>query len=242
MKKSIFAGILLFLITAPVFAQEGTTSFGFTAGFVQPNEYYRAGAGADKLTKRLTNGFKVGFITESTFIKGFGVSMGLNYGFAADIQSYQRDNQTSLYPQSKEDHFYHFLEIPIDWQYKFTIAKKTYLTVYSGPTLQIGLSNTFEKYSKKEEGVTKTTTDIYTISADYDDIRDYNRVNVTWGVGLGFQYDRYFIRGGYDFGIMPIYHDSFFNTSASDKTEGWHRKGRLDQWQLKLGIYLWEMK
>jgi len=238
MKRTIFAGILLFLITASAFAQEGVSNVGLNVGFVQPVERYRASANADKLTTRVTNGFKVGLAYESTFIKGFGVSMSLNYGFSADVNKYEAIPGMTL-RQTKEDHFYHFLELPVDWQYKFTIAKQTYLTLYTGPTLQVGLSNRFEKYEKVGDLVARTTTDVYKIDSDNDGIRDYNRVYVTWGVGLGLQYKRYFIRGGYDFGIMPMYKDPFFNIT---ETEGWYHKGRLDQWQIKLGIYFWEIR
>jgi hypothetical protein len=57
-------------------------------------------------------------------------------------------------------------------------------------------------------------------------------LNVTWGVGAGFQYKRYFLRGGYDFGLMNPYKHSDF---ANEK----HTRGRLDQWNIRLGVYLW---
>ena len=58
------------------------------------------------------------------------------------------------------------------------------------------------------------------------------RINITWGVGAGFQYKRYFLRGGYDFGLINPYKNADF-------TNGNHTRGRLDQWNVKLGIYLW---
>jgi hypothetical protein len=36
---------------------------------------------------------------------------------------------------------------------------------------------------------------------------------------------------------MSIYKDDYFNTGSDS---GWNRKGRLDQWQIKLGIYFWQ--
>jgi hypothetical protein len=140
--------------------------------------------------------------------------------------------------KTKEDHNFHQLEIPVDWQYRFMIAKQTYVALYTGPTLQVGLANTFRYRTKVgDELIEDRKEDVYKIDEDHDGKPDYNRVNVTWGVGACFQYKRYFIRGGYDFGIMSIYKDDYFNTGSDS---GWNRKGRLDQWQIKLGIYFWQ--
>mgnify|MGYP003456251769 FL=1 len=59
-----------------------------------------------------------------------------------------------------------------------------------------------------------------------------SRLNVTWGVGAGLQYKRYFLRGGYDFGLINPY--------KSDMFDGFdiYTRGRFDQWQIKLGMYL----
>ena len=240
MKKLFLSAILLIFVNA-LYAQEGTTNIGFNVGFAEPTEYYRPNNSTDKLSKNVTNGVKIGAIYETNLIKGFGVSMSLNYAFSANVGAYQPINAGMEFPQTKTDQYYHFLELPVDWQYKFLIAKHTYLGLYTGPTLQIGLSNNFVKYKKisKTASETAEVIDAYKIDDDKDDIPDYNRVNVTWGVGAVFQYKRYFIRGGYDFGIMPLYRDKYYNLTSDS---GWNRKGRLDQWQIKLGIYLWELK
>ena len=238
MKKIVLSAILL-IFMGTLYAQEGTMNMGFNFSFAEPIEYYRPNNSTEKLSKNVTNGFKAGFIYETNIIKGFGVSMSLNYAFSANIGSYQITPGIAAL-KTKTDHTYHFLEVPVDWQYKFLIAKQTYLGIYTGPTLQVGLSNKYRHLTKLNDKVIEdTNVDVYKIDSDNDNIPDYNRVNVTWGVGAVFQYKRYFIRGGYDFGVMSIYKDPFHNTSSDS---GWNRKGRLDQWQIKLGFYLWELK
>ena len=59
-----------------------------------------------------------------------------------------------------------------------------------------------------------------------------SRLNVTWGVGAGLQYKRYFLRGGYDFGLLVPYKKADFSNER-------HTRGRLDQWSIKVGMYLW---
>ena len=71
--------------------------------------------------------------------------------------------------------------------------------------------------------------------------KELKRINVTWGLGAGFQYDRYFLRGGYDFGLINPYKASQFD--YTDTNGGRPRtRGRFDQWQIKVGIYLWQSK
>jgi hypothetical protein len=125
------------------------------------------------------------------------------------------------------------LEIPIDWQYKFEIAQNTWVILYTGPTLQCGLDFTKRNFTDNGKEVTFTSeNNVYSV----DDMKDYalKRINVTWGIGAGFQYERYFIRGGYDFGIInPYKAQSFTGYDA-------YTRGRFDQWQIKLGMYLWQ--
>ena len=73
-----------------------------------------------------------------------------------------------------------------------------------------------------------------------NDMKDYalKRLNVTWGIGAGFQYERYFLRGGYDFGLVNPYKAYQFTEVVNDGNP--RTRGRFDQWQVKLGIYLWE--
>ena len=53
----------------------------------------------------------------------------------------------------------------------------------------------------------------------------------------GFQYDRYYLRGGYDFGLINPYKlSNFSQVGLADR----NTRGRLDQWQIKLGVYLWQ--
>ena len=182
------------------------------------------------------NGMKVGVVYDVTLIKGLGVSMGLNYTMGGNATDWKSKSSSIKYPQERSHGWYHQLEIPVDWQYKFQIAKDTWLMLYTGPTLQCGLSLQKKNYvndGKTVEMNAKNPTDnLY--DADDTGVFALKRLNVTWGVGAGFQYERYFLRGGYDFGIINPYKvDSFTGQDI-------YTRGRFDQWQLKLGMYLWQ--
>ena len=182
------------------------------------------------------NGMKVGVVYDATLIKGLGVSMGLNYTMGGNATEWKSKSSSIKYPQERSHGWYHQLEIPVDWQYKFQIAKDTWLTLYTGPTLQCGLSLQKKNYvndGKTVEMNAKNPTDnLY--DAEDTGVFALKRLNVTWGVGAGFQYERYFLRGGYDFGIINPYKvDSFTGQDI-------YTRGRFDQWQIKLGMYLWQ--
>ena len=183
------------------------------------------------------NGMKVGVVYDVTLIKGLGVSMGLNYTMGGNATKWKSKSSSIKYPQERSHGWYHQLEIPVDWQYKFQIAKDTWLMLYTGPTLQCGLSLQKKNYvndGKTVEMNAKNPTDnLY--DADDTGVFALKRLNVTWGVGAGFQYERYFLRGGYDFGIINPYKvDSFTGQDI-------YTRGRFDQCQIKLGMYLWQI-
>ena len=184
------------------------------------------------------NGLKVGFVYDATIIKGFGATIGLNYTFGANATDWMKkvSTQPGGFPQIRSRGQYHQLEIPVDWQYKFEIAKRTWLMLYTGPTLQCGLIFKDKWYARSDNKSNAFTHEenLYSV----EDMEDYalKRLNVTWGIGAGFQYERYFLRGGYDFGLINPY------KAQSFLGEDIYTRGRLDQWQVKLGMYLWESK
>ena len=163
MKKLFLTSIALIFVTA-LFAQEGTTNLGFNVGFAEPVMYYRASSSAAKLTRQATDGIKLGVIYETNIIKGFGVSSSLNYTHSTHIGPWTVTPGFAA-RKTKEDHNFHQLEIPVDWQYKFVIAKYTYLGLYTGPTLQVGLANTFRYRTKVGDEIIEVSSSTSAISS-----------------------------------------------------------------------------
>lgn len=227
MKKSILCIIFACCNILLIHAEE-KQYLGVHLGYTQPITRLNAAIEGKETTLNATvyNGLKVGVVYDATIVKGFGYTIGLNYTFGANNTSWKQVGKHP-YPRQKTQSQYHQLEIPVDWQYKFEIAQNTWLMLYTGPTLQCGLSLT-ENTEKQEEPkgeIKSTPTNRY---------EELSRLNVTWGLGAGFQYERYFLRGGYDFGIINPYKEDLFEGKDI------YTRGRFDQWQIKLGIYLWE--
>ena len=208
---------------------------GVQIGYANPITRLNVGDNKNTLFPTSYHGMKIGFVYDATLWKGLGVSMGLNYTFGTNVTDWTQkvSTQQGLYPQVRSRGQYHQLEIPVDWQYKFEIAQNTWIILYTGPTLQCGLALNDKWYirlNKDSESILKEEN-LYS----EQEMADYalKRLNVTWGIGAGFQYEKYFLRGGYDFGIINPYKAQSFNHGA-------YTRGRFDQWQIKLGMYLWE--
>lgn len=240
--KRLLSTLGIALITCVAWAQNLPQGFGLQIGFAQPVLRLNSPETrypSDSLVNTTTlNGFKVGLVYDATFVKGFGASIGVNYTFA---QGQTKWLQTGIYgyPQSRTRTTYQQLELFVDWQYKFEIAGGTYIILYTGPSIQCGLSLKEREFRILELGQDAVTTKDYSLF-DYKDSehsRDLKRLNLTWGVGVGFQYQQFFLRGGYDFGLVNPYKETNFNKMgfANDR----YTRGRLDQWNLRLGMYLW---
>lgn len=239
MKKSILC--IICLCCNIVIAQaENNQYVGVQLGFTQPITRLNAPVRDQEKTLDATiyNGMKIGVLYDATIIKGFGYTIGINYTFGGNHTDWIKkiSTQPTDYPKVRTRGQYHQLELVVDWQYKFEIAQDTWLILYTGPTIQCGL-NLSDKWFLKSAPNTESydyTMNHYNVeSAGNNAIK---RMNVTWGVGAGFQYERYFIRGGYDFGLINPYKAETFTISESYQP---YTRGRFDQWQIKVGLYLW---
>lgn len=231
--------VTLVCVVMSVMALHAKDYLGFQIGFAQSVTRLNAPVLEKKteLNPTMYNGMEIGILYDGTIIKGFGVTMGVNYTFGVSATDWTSKNPTiSQYPKVRSRGQYHQIEIPVEWQYKFEIAQRTWLILYTGPTIQCGLSFNDKWYY--DDGVQDPHITHKENLYSKEDMNDYalKRLNVTWGVGAGFQYERYFLRGGYDFGMInPYKAQKFDNVDISTR-------GRFDQWQVKIGMYFWESK
>ena len=247
MRKSLVTLFLVCLAVSAAAVELPKQGFGLHIGWAQPILRLNTNTSKDSLATTVKlNGFKVGVTYDASYIAGFGSSMGLNYTFGMMNGGWKSENLYGMpYPRSRQLITYNELEVFIDWQYKFEIAKETYLILYTGPTIQCGL--TFDMRTDRQQDADMPieyrygngyapNKDDYT-RADEEN-NHFKRLNVTWGIGAGFQYQRYFLRGGYDFGLINPYANSQFVDAAGNPMDRYTR-GRLDQWNIKIGMYLW---
>ncbi|MBO4453863.1 MAG: hypothetical protein J5761_02280 [Paludibacteraceae bacterium] len=247
--KKLFCSMLVVCLAMSAWAADlPKQGFGVHVGWAQPilrlNRSTNPASAKDSLTSiTKMNGFKVGLTYDGSYIAGFGSSMGINYTFATSNSGWKAIGVAD-YPRSRQMIHYHEVEMFVDWQYKFEVAKETYLILYTGPTIQCGIGMDMRTDRQEYDGtITYKHGNGYNPEKDdYTSLDEENnhfkRMNVTWGVGAGFQYQRYFVRGGYDFGLINPYANSQFVDKAGIQMDRYTR-GRLDQWSIKIGMYLW---
>ena len=245
--KKIFATLLLIGFAISASAKQG---FGLQIGWAQPILRINLPSNPDYAKDSITSvtklkGFKVGVVYDASYIAGFGSSIGINYTFAASNSGWKAKGALADYPRNRQLITYHELELFVDWQYKFEVAKETYLMLYTGPTIQCGLALDMRTDTQNDYGGPID----YMHGNGYDPSKDdysrldeennhFKRLNITWGLGAGFQYKQYFLRGGYDFGIInPYANRQFVDGGGNPKDQ--YTRGRLDQWNIKIGVYLW---
>jgi len=231
--KKVLLTVLVALVAVSSWAVETPKSgFGVQIGWAQPilrlNDPTVQPKDSLAHVAKL-NGFKIGLLYDESYVAGFGSKIGFNYTMAGGHTNW---TQNKLSFSTRSQTYYQELELFVDWQYKFEIAKETYLTIYTGPTLQCGLMLQRNVYTRNEvtDEVTSNTYSAYTTDIHNEHLK---RLNVTWGVGAEFQFRRYFVRGGYDFGLINPYKYRQFENSDR------YTRGRFDQWSIKVGVFIW---
>ncbi len=246
MKKSVII-ICLSLLSVALSAQQ--QSLGVQIGFDRPLIRENNITTTNKLgTPTSANGFKVGLVYDASLVKGFGFSLGVNYNLAANKSAWTQESTNFTAKKRQTSDLIQTIEIPIDWQYKFSIAQQTYLILYSGPVIQYNFMFK-HSVSHKNEVDNTLSTDIYNhysadnqydngskyADRDQDNKADYSPLNLQWSIGAGFQYKNYFLRGGYNFGIYNHYKDQYYTNP--DGTTEYRMRGRWDEWNIRVGIY-----
>ena len=233
--KKITSVLFALLLAAGVMAQDDMGGLGFHIGYAAPTLRLNT-ATTKTLEPTPMNGVKVGLSYDATIVKGFGSTIGLNYTYASYQSKWASTEDGYSTKETSYRDTYQGIELFCDWQYKFETAGKTYLMLYTGPTIQCHISLNEQEYVREGGTTTKQTRYGYEYR-DNDAFGDYKRINVTWGLGAGFQYQQFFVRGGYDFGLFNPYKKDTFRAMGIDTD--YYTRGRFDQWQIKIGMYFW---
>jgi len=97
----------------------------------------------------------------------------------------------------------HNLTIPVRMYYTIPLWKKLNLFFYTGLQVQVGLAETdYIDASSMTDGTVNWLISQNIPVATYDRMKeDRYRTNAQWGLGGGFEWDRYRLQSGYDFGL-----------------------------------------
>lgn len=98
------------------------------------------------------------------------------------------------------------LAIPVRAYYNIKLWKKLNMFFFAGPQLQIGLTNYDIIDNKTSELCTAYLQEVGLPTTNHDRYisKELYRVNVQFGIGGGFEWDRYRLQAGYDFGLNNL--------------------------------------
>lgn len=200
------------------------------------------------------NGPQIGIAYETDFYKGLGTYIALNYSYSMQFAKSTPSMSNNFETQTAT--LYHSLNIPFQLQFRYLLAQKTWVALYTGPMFQFGLK--MQQIQTTQQPIAgldpdKTTKNEYQYNYDYyiiheqasrnihsdadnDGRRDFNRFNPMWSVGGAFQFHQFFIRGGYSWGIANLYYDRTF-TDLNNQASSWIRRVRHDEWSVSIGWY-----
>lgn len=96
----------------------------------------------------------------------------------------------------------HNFTVPIRMYYTIPVWKQLNILFYTGPQLHIGLAqNDYMKTHLSDEAKAWMVSQSIPVEP-YDRMTDeLVRANIQWGIGMGIEWDRYRLQGGYDFGL-----------------------------------------
>ena len=186
-----------------------TTDWRIELGFQQPSQ--RSDSTANNT---YFNGGKIGFLVDFNLPYHLGIQTGLRYEmtYGVNTQHYRSADNSNVnveYIQHRMQK--HALSMPIRVVFIQQLWRELALTLYTGPTIQIGLSY----YDNPLNALSDSTLSwlqnyspdpklIHAEPHDYYSDGTYYRTNVQWGIGGGLQWMNWRLEGGYNFGLNNL--------------------------------------
>ena len=182
--KKIFSTLLaasLMLLGTQAFAQ-----MSVNAGYLNSSR--------TKTNAKTTNanGAYAGISFNLPLSGGLGIAPGVYYSLISGKELDLGSIATSTLTE-------HAINVPVYLNYAFSLSRDTNFFLFGGPTLQYALATNITGAS---ELIGKSGT-----TSMYDIDKDYNRMNVYLGGGVGFKAGAIQIIVGYDYGMMDLYKD-----------------------------------
>lgn len=189
-------------------------------GYVQNNQRTRNKTYPDTYL----HGGRIGFAVDFLLPYHFSLQTGVHYSLAAGRTTQHWAIAGSTYQEEYQRHdlLEHNLIIPVRAYYTQKLVKSFRMLFYAGPQLQIGLAQR-DKIKNNLDAETQTWIESLGVRTEtYDrDKEVLHRVNIQLGVGGGFEYDRYRLTAGYDFGLNNLVRNKQIDTQHMWEW-GWH--------------------
>lgn len=189
--------------------QEEVYQFGMEyrleAGYVQHNQFTR---GEISYPDMYLHGARIGATFTFLLPKHFSLQTGALYTL---VYGRQQQHWRSMDAPSVQEEYIqhrvleHNLTIPVRAYYTIPLWKQLNMFFYTGPQLHIGLAETDYMQTHLSEGAEAWLQAQGIPTTTYDRMaNELIRANIQYGVGGGFEWDRYRLQSGYDFGLNNL--------------------------------------
>lgn len=171
-------------------------------GYTQPQQRSNNYTYADMYL----HGIRVGATFTFLLPIHFSMQTGVLYSLSLGNNDQHWRSQTASTAQTEYIHhrvLQHNLTIPVRCFYTIPLYKELNMLLYTGPQLHIGLGETDYMQLYINEN-TKQWLQSQGVATDtYDRLQqgELYRTNIQWGVGAGFEWAKYRLQAGYDFGL-----------------------------------------
>lgn len=180
-----------------------STDWRIEAGYVQNDNRNR------DTTIYYQHGMRLGATVDFNLPYRFSIQTGalatLTYG--VNKQHWASLTQESAQVEVLNHHIVQLqLTIPARAYYNIKLWKKLNMFFYAGPQLQLGLTNYDIIDNQTSALCTQYIESLNQLATDHDRYvnKELYRVNVQFGLGGGFEWDRYRLQAGYDFGLNNL--------------------------------------
>lgn len=150
------------------------------------------------------HGARVGATFTFLLPQHFSMETGLLYSVAANKndQHYAMAETTDMKQFVSNTIVEHNLVVPVRAFYVIPLWKQLNLFFYAGPQLQIGLAQTDKVKPNLSDQALIEYEKLGVPLTDYDKYAsELVRANIQMGLGGGFEWDKYRLQAGYDFGL-----------------------------------------
>ncbi len=171
------------------------------------------------------HGARIGATFDFRLPKHFSIETGVLYTilYGRQQQHWRSVDAPSLQVEYLQHRVLeHNITIPVRCYYTIPLWQQLNMFFFGGPQFNIGLAETdyIQPHLSDVTRIWMESQGIHT--SKYDRMaEDLKHTNVQMGVGMGFEWDRYRLKGGYDFGLNNLIKQSKVNGQHMWEW-GWH--------------------
>ncbi|MDO5332708.1 MAG: outer membrane beta-barrel protein [bacterium] len=238
MKKVILAAAVL-VASASVANAEGynRVALSYDWQHYSMNKDY---TGTDKTEGRSLNGFGINYAHGFGVAENMFVEVGGNFNFGFGSEKGEKVEYAGYWFQDKQKMTNINLRVPVNFVYRFNVSDDFKIAPYVGINFKLNLvtkmkdvvDSNLSKDELKDLGYEEPDwVNVYSDSKENMGDGDYtwNRFQMGWQIGVGFEYQKYYLGVQYGTDFIPAYSHKF-------EWDGGSSKPKINSQALKISL------